>query len=65
MNFNEIGFLVLTAASTKMAVFWDVAPSSLVDINPLSEEITASIILITEQEYKTFFVNNSKREVLF
>jgi hypothetical protein len=28
----EIGFAVLTAVSTKMAVFWVVAPCSLVEV---------------------------------
>jgi hypothetical protein len=29
---NEVGFEVLTAVSTKMAVFWVVAPCSLVEV---------------------------------
>jgi hypothetical protein len=29
---GEIGFEVLTAVSTKMAVFWVVTPCSLVDV---------------------------------
>jgi hypothetical protein len=32
--------------SQKMAVFWDVAPCSLVDIEQFSEERTASIIRV-------------------
>jgi hypothetical protein len=33
MNYcNFVRFQVLTAASTKMAVFWDVAPCSLVEV---------------------------------
>jgi hypothetical protein len=30
----------------KMAVFWDVTPYSLVDVDHLSEELTASIIRV-------------------
>jgi hypothetical protein len=31
-EFNQVGFEVLTTASRKMAVFWIVAPCSLVEI---------------------------------
>jgi hypothetical protein len=34
---NQVRFQVLTATSVKMAVFWDVAPFSLVDIDYDSE----------------------------
>jgi hypothetical protein len=37
-------FQVLTAARMKMAVFWDVAPCRVVEIDRLSEVLTASII---------------------
>jgi hypothetical protein len=40
----ELRFEVLTAASIKMAVFWVVAPCSLVEIYRLSEVLAASII---------------------
>jgi hypothetical protein len=33
-NIKQVGFEVLTAMSTKMAVFWVVAPCCLVDILP-------------------------------
>jgi hypothetical protein len=33
LNRTLVRFQVLTAASTKMAVFWDVAPCSLVDVD--------------------------------
>jgi hypothetical protein len=39
-----VRFFVLTAARMKMAVFWDVTSYSLVDIDRLSEVLTASII---------------------
>jgi hypothetical protein len=39
----RVGFEVLTAVSTKMAVFWVVAPCSLVVTN-VSEVLAASII---------------------
>jgi hypothetical protein len=38
------GFEVLTAASMKMAVFWGVAPCSLVEVYDISDVRSASII---------------------
>jgi hypothetical protein len=35
-------FYVLTAASVKMGVFWDVAPCSLLEIHQVLEVLTAS-----------------------
>jgi hypothetical protein len=35
---------VLTAASTKMSVFWDVAPFRLIKLIDVSYEVTASFI---------------------
>jgi hypothetical protein len=32
LTMTNVGFEVLTAVSTKMAVFWVVAPCSLVDV---------------------------------
>jgi hypothetical protein len=40
-NYNKEKFEVLTAVSTKMAVFWVVAPCSLLNV---SEVLAASII---------------------
>jgi hypothetical protein len=37
-------FQVLTATGMNMAVFWDVAPCTLVEISRVSEELKASII---------------------
>jgi hypothetical protein len=37
-------FQVRTAKSMKMAVFWDAAPSSLVILTDVSEELSASIV---------------------
>jgi hypothetical protein len=39
-----VGFEILTAVSTKMAVFWVVAPCSLVEVTSVSEVLAASII---------------------
>jgi hypothetical protein len=39
-----VRFQVLTAASMKFRVFWDVAPSSHVEANDVTEVRTASII---------------------
>jgi hypothetical protein len=33
LDYNMVRFQVLTAASTNMAVFWDVAPCNLVEID--------------------------------
>jgi hypothetical protein len=41
---NMVRFLVLTAATMKMAVFWVVAACILVEVHDVSEVITASII---------------------
>jgi hypothetical protein len=41
---KKVGFEVFTAASKKMAVFWVVAPSSLVEFTDISEVLAASII---------------------
>jgi hypothetical protein len=42
-----VRFYVLTAATMKMTVFWDVAPCSLVKFTDVSEGFTASIIRAT------------------
>jgi hypothetical protein len=39
-----VGFEVLTAVSTKMAVFWVVAPCSLVEVYQPSEVLAAFMI---------------------
>jgi hypothetical protein len=39
-----VGFEVLTAVSTKMAVFWVEAPCSLVEDTNVSKVLAASII---------------------
>jgi hypothetical protein len=39
-----VGFEVLTAVSMKMAVFWVVAPCSLVEVYQRFEVLAASII---------------------
>jgi hypothetical protein len=39
-----VGFEVLTAVSMKMAVFWVVAPCSLVEVYQRSEVLAAPII---------------------
>jgi hypothetical protein len=41
-----VRFQVLTATSMKTAVFWDVAPCSLVDIDDVSEVLAVSIIRV-------------------
>jgi hypothetical protein len=41
---DPVGFEVLTAVSTKMAVFWVVAPYSLVEVYNVLEVLAASII---------------------
>jgi hypothetical protein len=38
-----VKFQVLTAASMKIAVFWVVAPKSLVEVNDVSEVLAAII----------------------
>jgi hypothetical protein len=40
----KVGFEVLTAASMKMAVFWAVAPCSLVEVTIVSEILATCII---------------------
>jgi hypothetical protein len=41
---NIVGFVVLTAASMKMAVFWVAATCSLIDFSDVSEVFAASNI---------------------
>jgi hypothetical protein len=43
--FPSARFQVLTAASMKMAVIWDVAPCSLIEVTKFLEVLTASIII--------------------
>jgi hypothetical protein len=45
----KVGFEVLTAVSTEMAVFWVVAPCSLVKSANVSEVLAASIIRARRQ----------------
>jgi hypothetical protein len=51
-----VRFEVLTAMSTKTAVFWDVAPCSLVKFTDVSEVLAASIIrgIATTQKTTVF-----------
>jgi hypothetical protein len=53
-------FQVLTAASMKMAVFWDVALCSLVKVTDVSEVLSASIIRAMNYIKHNFCLNGSE-----
>jgi hypothetical protein len=44
LNIIQVRFQVLTAATMKLTVFWDVAPGDLVDATDVSEMLASSII---------------------
>jgi hypothetical protein len=54
---KQVGYIVrcqvLTAASTKFSVFWDVLPCSQVDVDDVSEVRTACIIALTMEAVRT------------
>jgi hypothetical protein len=44
-----VRFQVLTAASMKMTIFWDIAPCSLVEVTDVSKVLAAIIALMMEK----------------
>jgi hypothetical protein len=52
-NISYVKFKVLTAASMKFRVFWDVAPCSHVEVRRVSEVHTASIIALMMEAVRT------------
>jgi hypothetical protein len=54
---QNVGFQILTAASMKMTVLWNIAPCSFVEVTDISEMHTASIIRVIglHQEYTTLY----------
>jgi hypothetical protein len=54
---QNVGFQVVTAANMKMAVRWNIAPCSLVQVTDISELHIASIISVIglHQEHTTLY----------
>jgi hypothetical protein len=72
ININIVRFQVLTAASMKIAVFWDVAPCSLVEVYrrliALMMEAATSISETSVNFYQSTrrnIIQSSSREHLF
>jgi hypothetical protein len=62
LNFSNVRFQVLTAASIKITAFWNVAPCSLVDVYRRSEVLAASIIrAMSTSETSVNFYQTTRR----